>query len=328
MNNITIKDVAKKSGVAIGTVSRVLNDGSVSKKTKDKVLKAMEDLNYVPNDVARNIRTKKTGLIGLMLPNIGHPFFGRVTYTIERELNKMGYKLLLCNSEFEENEEINYIEMLERSRVEGIIVMSHQEVDNILLDINIPIVTIDKYTKGIPCVASDNYKGGQIAAEQLIKSGRKNIAYIGGKPPVKSLARERLNGFLDYLNNINVGCFVYEKTLPLYQEEQLVKKFVSKYGKHYDGIFTSSDMFAASLIYEFKNKGIKVPDDVSVIGFDGIQNTKFFNPILTTIKQNKQDIAKQTVNIMLNLIQNKDEFKCEDITSIPVTFIEGETIKH
>jgi len=154
---VTLKDVARLADVGIGTVSRVINNnGSVKAETKERVLKAIDDLNYVPNEVARNFKMQASKMVGLMLPSIWHPFFSKLTYYIEDELNLFGYKLLLCNSNTDRNKEIQYLSMLKRNQVAGIITVSYHDY-YAHERLNLPIVSIDRFiSELIPHISSDN----------------------------------------------------------------------------------------------------------------------------------------------------------------------------
>src|SRR5690606_38079980 len=169
----TIKDVAEKAGVTVTTVSRVLNNrGYISEATRQKVYKAMEELNYQPNELARSLFRGRSHLLGLIIPTVAHPFFGELSASIEAYAHSKGYKVLLCNSQLNRKKEKEYIEMLKRHQVDGIIMASHtMEVDE-FAKVNLPIVTFDRRIGAdIPYVSSDNYQGGKLATNLLIDKG-------------------------------------------------------------------------------------------------------------------------------------------------------------
>jgi len=315
-----VKDVAKLAGVGLGTVSRVINNkGSVSDKTRAKVLKAVEDLNYIPNEVARNFKMKETKLIGLMLPSVWHPFFSKLAYFIENELDKNGYKMLLCNSDSDKNKEIQYIEMLKKNQVAGIITISyhdyyaHGKVD-------LPLVTIDRYiTDDIPHIASDNYQGGRLATEALIKGGATKIGYLGGKPPHRSSVSDRMKALIEVASSYGLP-YVIEETDGS-NDQVAVEKFIKAH-PDVDGVFTSTDLYAAALIKALRQKHKKVPEDVQVIGFDGIQDNDNFTPYLSTIVQPVEAISRQSVQLLLGIVRGEEVPK---ETILGVTFRQGNT---
>lgn len=185
-----IHDVAKIAGVSSTTVSRVLNNrGYISEKTKEKVYKAMEEINYFPNDLARSLFRKRTNLIGLIIPNSSNPFFGELAFHIESICTSMGYKLLLCNSLHRKDKEEKYLEMLIRNQVDGVIAVTYNRGILNYHKQNLPIVAIDHYLSDtIPVVGSDNYDGGKKAAELLIEKGCRHIVHLNG--PLNSKHRQ------------------------------------------------------------------------------------------------------------------------------------------
>jgi len=319
---VTLKDVARLADVGIGTVSRVINNnGSVKAETKERVLKAIDDLNYVPNEVARNFKMQASKMVGLMLPSIWHPFFSKLTYYIEDELNLFGYKLLLCNSNTDRNKEIQYLSMLKRNQVAGIITVSYHDY-YAHERLNLPIVSIDRFiSELIPHISSDNYQGGRIAAEMLILSGVKKIAFLGEEPSYRSSVSDRKRALMDVALEKGIPFSVHVVPSGPGQEKRAAQYFVDMY-PDVDGVFAGSDVFAAALIMELKQKGKRVPEDVQVIGFDGIQEDNFFSPYLSTIVQPVESIGRESVRLLMGVI-NKEAVALE--TLIPVSFRQGET---
>lgn len=329
-----IKDVARVAGVGIGTVSRVINNsGPVKNETREKVLKVIEELGYVPNEIARSFKRKSSKLVGLMLPTITNPFFSELAFFIEDELYLKGYKMLLCSSETNSKKEIEYLDMLKRNLVDGIITISyhdyynHDKVDN-------PLVTIDRYISDkIPHISADHYGGGKLAAQKLIEAGCQSIAYVGGAPRFHSSVSERKQGLEDVAKAKGIPCYIFEElesehmdgtlSRTMMDETLVVKEFVRLY-PHVEGVLTSSDLFAAALIKELKRVGKKVPEDVKVIGFDGIQSNDYFEPQLSTIRQPVEEIGRQSVNVLLGLINDE---KVPSNSVFDISYIEGETCK-
>ena len=201
---VKIQDVAKKAGVSATTVSRVLNNrGYISDETREKVNKAMKELNYFPNDVARSLFNKRTNLIGLIIPTVSNPFFGELTFYIETICNSIGYKILICNSLNNIENEKKYLEMLMRNQVDGIIVGTHNQGILDYKNDNLAAVSIDTYlSENIPIIGSDNYNGGKIATELLLAKGCKNIINIDGDCNLKTQARLRKVAYEDVMKAI------------------------------------------------------------------------------------------------------------------------------
>ena len=320
----SIKDVANLAGVAVGTVSRVINNsGAVKPETRDRVKWAIEELNYVPNVVARNFKMQKSTMVALLLPSIWHPFFSELAYYIEDELDREGYKLLLCNSGGKPEKELYYLDMLEQNKVAGIVGISYNEIENSIIGTDIPIVSIDRhFTKAITCVTSDNFEGGRIALRELANAGSRKPAFIGTVPQVSSDTLYRKEGFVHEAKALGIDCVVYEKPDPIRDENAYFEEFFMKHGD-IDGLFAITDMFAANYIERASKRGIRVPQDVKVIGYDGIQDTNLFHPVLSTIRQPVEEMGRTAVRLLLKKMNG--ETLDRNIYRIPVSFRKGET---
>lgn len=312
----SIKDVARVAGVGIGTVSRVLNNsGPVKETTRQRILQVIEEFDYTPNEVARSFKRQSTKLIGLMIPTLKNSYFSELTYYVEDELYRNGYKMLLCNSSTNREKEIDYLNMLKMNQVDGIITISYHEYYE-KTKVNLPLVTIDRYvSENIPHLSADNYKGGKIAVEKLIEAGCKKLAYLGGEPPIKSSVSNRKIGFIETAKQHNIPYVIYEVSAMNRQdilnkdgtisELEIARDFVDQY-KDIDGVLTSSDLFAGAYIAELKRVNKCVPKDVKVIGFDGIQNNEYFKSFLSTIVQPVEEIGRQSVKTILGVINKED----------------------
>lgn len=321
----TIKDVAKKAGVAVATVSRVLNNrGYISEATRQKVYKAMEELNYQPNELARSLYRKKSYLIGLLIPNISHPFFAELAGYIEYYAYQNGYKILLCNSQQNSDKEKEYIDMLKRHQVDGIIIGSHTLEAEQYLNVNLPIVAVDRYYTNIPYVASDNYNGGILATKLLIEKGCRNIAHISGPLALNTPANNRYKAFKDVATQENVNYFIVETKLHSFETEEYKKIIRQLFEEHpeIDGIFASSDLIAISIISLARELNKRIPQDLKIIGYDDINIANLVVPSLTTVKQPIEEIAKKAIELILCQIDGK---KVENENILPITLIERET---
>ncbi|AZK45763.1 LacI family DNA-binding transcriptional regulator [Paenibacillus lentus] len=319
----SIKDVAKLAGVAVGTVSRVINNsGAVSPATRKKVEKAIQELNYIPNEIARNFKMRKSKMVALLLPSIWHPFFSELAYYIEDELDREGFKLMLCNSGGKPEKELYYLEMLQQNKVAGIVGITYNDIeDNVSNDI--PIVSIDRhFNKNITCVTSDNYEGGRLALRELVKAGARKPAYLGSVTSVFSETMNRREGFIDEAKKLGVDYIVYEKPDPVVDDDAYFGDFLKNH-RDVDGIFAITDMFAAKYIERAGREGIRVPDDVKVIGYDGIQDHPYFHPILSTIRQPVEEMARMTIRLLYKKIEG--EVLDREVYLLPVKFRQGET---
>ncbi|WP_010237933.1 LacI family DNA-binding transcriptional regulator [Clostridium arbusti] len=322
-----IQDVAKLAGVSPTTVSRVLNNrGYISEKTRENVKKAMNDLNYFPNDIARSLFNKRTNLIGVILPTTSNPFFGELTFYLENICNSLGYKILLCNSLNSISKEEKYLEMLMRNQVDGIIVGTHNQGILEYHKQNLAVVAIDRnLSESIPVVGSDNYDGGKIATELLLSKGCKCIIHINGPAELETPTILRQKAYENIMEEHNRPVIVYEipNTFDRKNQREIAKKILDEYPK-VDGIFASNDLFAASFITEAKNRGKNIPNDIKIIGYDGTETCQTLLPELTTIQQPIKLIAEASINILLREIEG--QFSNIPLkTCLPVKLLEGKT---
>lgn len=322
----TIRDVAKLAGVAVTTVSRVLNNrGYISEETKKSVFKAMRELNYQPNEIARSLFRKKTNIIGLIIPTVSHPFFGKLANFIEYYAYKNDYKILLCNSQHEKEKEMDYVEMLKRNKVDGIIVGSQTVDVEEFYDLNLPLLTIDRcFSDSIPFVSSDNYQGGELATKLLIKKGCKKLAHISGNLSLNLLANQRYDVFVNTCKKSGVEYFVVETevhALRSGQYEDIIQKLFDEH-PDVDGVFASSDIIAAQLIQFCNDTGRNIPADLKIVGYDDVNIASLMVPKITTIRQPVEEMSKYAVELILKQIQGE---MVPNKTVLPVTLSERQT---
>jgi LacI family sucrose operon transcriptional repressor len=321
----TIKDVARKAGVTVTTVSRVLNNrGYISDATRKKVYEAMEELNYRPNELARSFHRNRSNIIGLIVPTVSNPFFARLTSYVEMFAYEHDYKVLICNSRLEQAKEQEYVDMLKSNRVDGIIMGSHT------LDViefgnpDYPVVTFDRQLYNFPFVRSDNYRGGELATEHLIRKGCRKLAHICSDLKLNMFGTQRYEAFIDVANRYGVETVVVETDTLGFDRQECALSVANLFKNHpdVDGIFVSSDLVAFTVIEVCNQIGRRVPDDVRLVGYDDIELSSMFHPYLTTIRQPLRAMAECAVETLLKLI-NKEDVQREH--TFPVCLIERET---
>ena len=298
-----LTDVAKLAGVSPTTVSRVINrKGYLSDKTISKVEAAMRELAYKPNNLARSLQGKSAKLIGLIFPNISNVFYAELIGKLEHELFKQGYKTIICNSEHDSEKEREYIEMLEANQVDGIISGSHNLGIEDYNRVTAPIIAFDRnLSPEIPVVSSDNYAGGVLAAETLVKTGARKIIMITGNDNSNSPTGLRHAGFASVLPEsmiINVS----SDFSPI-RKEMEIKQILTQ--QKPDAIFASDDLTAILIMKVARELDIQIPQDLKVIGYDGTQFIETYTPELTTIQQPLEDIAILMVDLLLQKIEGK-----------------------
>lgn len=321
----TIRDVAKKAGVSVATVSRALNEkGYVHQDTRKVIEEAIKELNYKPNEVARSLFNKKSRLIGLLLPDIRNPFFPEMARGAEDEAQKSGYRLIIGNADEKLEKEIDYIQTFEQNNVTGIIsATSHQDKDQ-YNHLTYPVVFMDGTSQQHPSVYADGVKGGQIAAAELVERGSKNITVIKG--PVKSkTAQERFKGAINELCNHYVDFNVLSTSSFAFDEaEKWAKELFEKYPET-DGVIASNDIVAAAILHEALKIDKRIPEDLQIIGYDDIPLSQILYPPLSTIRQPAYDMGCGAVKLLIQLINN--ESVEERNIQLPVSFIERETTR-
>lgn len=322
----TIKDVAREAGLTVGTVSRVLNNrGYISEATREKVYQIMKELNYQPNEVARSLSKSKTNTIGVIVPHIVHPYFAKLISNLEKAASDRGFKMLLCNSREERERELEYLEMLKSNRVAGLILCSATVKTESLESLEIPVITIERNVgTGTASVECDNYQGGVLAAKHLIACGCKHLINFGGVDKTEMPADSREVGFLEMCGQYGVAGVAsksHENQYIAMEYHEHIEKII-KENPETDGIFASSDLIAAQVLQVCAKLGLKVPEQVKVVGFDDVNVAALTTPPITTIHQPVKEMAEMSVDLIVR--SNKGEM-IPTRTVLPVTLVKRGT---
>lgn len=321
----TIRDVAKKAGVSVATVSRFLNgNGYVSQEAAIAVKAAVEELNYELNTVARSLTTKKSNLIGLILPDITNPFFPELARAVEDVALTYGYTVVLCNSDEDPKKEKNYIETLKKKYIAGFIVTSNQLDAPHYANLKLPVVALDRViNERIPTVVSNNRQGGFMGAQALVDRGSKNLLFLRG-PEEFGSANDRYTGFGEAMEKNDIAYQTAFCPFHFAESESIVEQ-VLRENKDIDGIFASSDVQAAGALKAAHNLNLAVPKDLQIVGFDGISMGEMLTPALTTIAQDIYKMGAIAARILIKQIEGQpiDNFMNE----IPVNLVVRGTTK-
>lgn len=324
----SIKDVAKRANVGVGTVSRMLNNsGYVSEETNIRIKKAMEELDYTPNELARNLYHKRTGIIAVIVPTIINPFFSEFVENIEEKLYNKGYKTMICNTVKEKNAEKEYLDMLKRHIVDGVISGVHSLDIEEYSNIKKPIVALDRYLgEHIPVVMVDHKNGGRIAAEEFIKNNCKNVLQFKGAMSVASPYHDRHSEFERIMTDNTVKVTSYELVRNRFDTEYFksVVTDVFKRGANYDGVF-GVDLVVIEYMNEAIRQKIKIPQDLKLVSYDGTYVTRLTEPSLTSIVQPIEELAEKSVELLDALI--KGEKHQGDMVVLDVQLQKGDTTK-
>jgi len=311
---INIKDVAKKAGVSTATVSRVLGDfPGVRDKTRKKVLKAVSELNYEINAVARNLRQKKTNSIGIIVGNVLSQFYSVIAKSVEDMANKFGYNTILCNGDENPEKELNYLKVLKSNRVDGIILTptgKNSEYVQHLTNSRTKVVLLDRLIEGVDCdaVLVDNVDGAYKAVKYLIDQGYKKIGIVDGYLD-RTTGAERLKGYLQAIEEagiakddslIKIGNFKKESGKKL--TEELLKQ-----SNRPEAIFTTNIDMSMGALIAIKEMGLSIPDDIGIICFDDSDWASISEPPITVIRQPVYQLGSTAAELLIKKIENEEK---------------------
>ncbi len=341
----SMQDVARHANVGTATVSRVLSGkGYVAKETKEKVLAAVAELGYVPNQLARNLLHNSTKCISVIVPDMSNPFFTMLVGEIETALRQKGYHTILCNTTGEPKNELLYINLLERNMVDGIITASHLLLGRYYSRVKRPIVGIDRVLgKDIPTVCSDHAEGGRRAAEILINAGCKKVAQFRDSVNAihsDALKTERYNDpkLQDFpfmqrhseferlikeagLEYVEYGTAWKGKFADYWQMRQIVKNAFADFDS-IDGVF-ATDTLAVTLLRLALEKQMRVPEELKLVAYDGTYAMDMCYPALSVIEQPIKKIAGKAVELLLKQINGEKIDNMREI--LPVNLVQGKT---
>ena len=320
----TIKDVAREAGVALGTVSKVINGLPVGESYRIRVEAAIKKLNYRVNNYARGLKSSRTGIIEVMVPNLINPFFCKLVNCLQKALARHDYKMLLCCTDYNPDQEQEYVIMAERQKVDGIICLSYNS--NLTAPEGIPLISIDRYFGAkIPCVSSDNYGGGRLAAEKLAENGCTNLAFLRTGSILTNEPNKRKDGFISSCEAMGIPCTmkIVDDGTPYSAFEEFLREHLNGGKLDFDGIFCVTDSLAHQIIGSLRGLGLRVPEDVQVIGFDGVRSFGDLEYHCSTIVQPLEEIAEQCVG----MVQEKDGAKMPALVCLPVTYAYGGTTR-
>lgn len=311
----TIKDVAEYTGLSVGTISKYINGGTVKEKNRIIIERAINDLKFSVNEIARNLKTSKTKTIGIIIPSLENLFCTSLISYVEESLSKKGYSTIICNYREDTNLEKEKLKLMLNKMVDGIIIIPSVKIKDALIDVinrGIPVVLIDRLVKDVNCdtIVVDNFNASYIAVEHLIIKGHKRTAIICGPDNVYT-AKERLRGYLAVYEDYNIevdhnlirfGDYYTQSGYKLCKELIEMKEPPT-------AIFVTNYAMTLGLIMALNEKNIKVPDEISIIGFDNLLISKIVKPSLTIIIQPMKQLGEAAANIMLKRLQDdKDDF--------------------
>ncbi|GAX89648.1 LacI family DNA-binding transcriptional regulator [Effusibacillus lacus] len=324
----TIYDVAKGAGVSIATVSKVINNLHVGKKSKEKVLKVMKELNYKPSVLASALAGKPTSTIGFLLPDLANPFVAEMARRVEDRAHERGFNLVICSTDFDSEKEALYVSLLRQKSVDGFILagsFKNVEVIKELLEEHVPVVLLtESYPSlSVSSVKVDDFIGGYEVASHLISLGHEKIAVIAEDA---NSSQERIRGYKQALQD--KGLAIYEDMIVTSDSSSEDAERVA--GELLDAsdpptaIFAANDKLAICVLHAARERKLSIPDDLSVVGFDNSVLSKSTDPSLTTVGQPIQDMCSQVVDFLIEEIEGKSTTK-QRLVMLPQLIIRKST---
>lgn len=308
---MTISDIAKMAGVSSAAVSRYLNNGYLSDDKKKVIREVIEKTGYTPSKQAQTLRTKKTNLIGVVIPNIDSESVARMVAGVTSVLNAAGYETLLANTENNIEKELSYLNIFKNNRVDGIIFVAtiltkkHREI---LKEITIPVVILGQKADEFPCIYHDDYHAAYDIAREFVKGGCRKPGVIGVTKKDIAVGSHRLQGFLDACrdgnveadhNRIRTGPFTMQSG---YDNAAWI---MTKYPDT-DALFCLTDQIATGAMTYLKEKGISIPDRVSACGFGHSRTSGVITPALTTVHFYYRTCGEKGADLLLSLLRKKE----------------------
>jgi LacI family transcriptional regulator len=306
-----MRDVAERAGVSVTTVSHVINaTRPVSDELRERVLAAMEELNYRPNRLARSLRLRQTHTIGIIVPDSANPFFAEVARGVEDTSFEQGYNVILCNSDDDLNKELLYTNVLAEKQVDGILFVaagaSAEQIQAMQLR-RIPLVVVDREVPGVAVdsVLTDNARGGWLATRHLLELGHRRIGCIAGSSDVTPSA-ERITGYRRALSEagISVDEALIVKGNFRYESGYQAAKQLLTAGDFPSAIFACNDLMAVGAMSAALELEFQIPANLSVVGFDDVRLASFTNPPLSTIAQPKYEIGVLAMKMLLERMRD------------------------
>jgi len=328
---ITQRIIAKKAGVSVNTVSRALNDKpDINPMTKKKIIEIAKESGYVPNLLAKSLKLGESKTIGVIVSNLFNPFFSSVTYGIDEKVRKKGYSIIICNSDSNYQREEEAIATLIKKRVDGILItpIRKSSLDaSFLQKAKIPCVLMMSHFKveGFDYVGFDDKMGAFLATEHLINKGHRRILYLGG-PPHFSLAQDRLFGYEKALTTygIKTDQSLIKAVTPKLEEGYRAVKEILSTRFNFTAIFAFNDYLALGAMKAIFERGLKIPDDIALVGYDDIEFASLSIVPLTTIRLPKYMLGNKSAEILLAKIK-KQQSKTQSLLLKPELIVRDST---
>lgn len=326
---VTSNDVAKRAGVSTAVVSYVLNNGPrpVTPETRAKVEKAIEELGYYPNELARSLRLQQSLTIGLMTPDFTNPVYAEIAQAIQEICIPNGYLMLFVYSGSDPDREQELMHMFRTKQVDGVIVQpvisDPLEAIKPLQQARIPAVLLQHRCPGVPGVVLTDVQGGQMAAQHLLDLGHRRIGFIKGRLPSAARAEERLIGYRQALKAAGIEpdpALVIESEITQKAGYQAMQQLLAL-PEPPTAVFNHNDVLAVGAMHAIRTAGLSIPGDVSVVGYDDTASSAYLVPPLTTIRFSRREMGRQAAALLFQAIEQDENYEPSTI-EIPVQWIQ------
>lgn len=312
-SRVTREDVAAKAGVSTAVVSYVLNNGPrpVAPETRAKVEAAIQELGYYPNELARGLRMQHSMTVGLIIPNLNNPVYAQIATSLKSVCLEQGYLILLCNTGRDRVLEQRFVQMLRAKQADGVVVIpSHDphELVNLLREAHIPTVVLEHDLPGNHCIVVDDLTGGRLATQHLLALGHRRIGFIRFTA-FTAISALRLDGYRESLEAAGIG---FDPALIIESEDsytagcEAMERLLTLPDPP-TAVFTHNDVLALGAMHAIQRRGLTIPDDLSVIGYDDIASAAYFNPPLTTVRFPTDAIGREAALMVLDLAQREPD---------------------
>ncbi len=327
----SISDVAEMLGVSKSTVSRAINGNSgVGSELRKRVLDFVEEIGYQPNTIAQSLSKGRMNIVALILGDIRNPFYADLTFKIQQILNNSGYMVMVLNSEYDIQRELEFLKLTQQFNFAGLILITAQEeqVEERLKSMNLPTVLVNRILPSYTgdSVLIDNFQAGYMAVMHLLELGHKRIGFIKG-PNVSSASSQRYAGYRQALKNYGLPLeerMVFESDLKMETGQVLAKKFVHELENPPSAMVIINDMTAIGFIDGCRKEGRRIPEDISVISFDNIAFASVSGVELTSISQHVDEMGEHAARLMLKQLQHKST-KSERVILEPTLIVRKTT---
>ena len=324
----SIAEIARICGVSKATVSRVINNipQGVGPETREKVLKTIRELNYRPNALARSVATSRSGTVGLIIPDVSNFFYPKIIRGVTDYMDSCGYSVIVANSDYDPDREAQQLLRLVDRRVDGILLCSGVSNKDFLEEFrshNIPLGLLgrnfDNSCSDVSIIG-DNVRGAYKSAAHLIRGGSRRVVYVEGNPHVAG-SKQRLQGYIQAHKEFGLPVreeFILSGEYSVAFGEEAAEKLLNS-GLEFDAIMTGSDLVAIGIVSRLMKRGVRVPEDVEVIGFDNIELTTVVSPMLSTVSKPHYEMAQHISEQLIRIIQG-------ETIPLPHTVVEPELI--